>query len=63
MLQEVLEEDDFLEVSSARSLVNISGTVRAADLKFPQVKDMVLLHIHIVLWVYCSTNTTMVAKI
>jgi hypothetical protein len=34
ILQEVLEDDDFLEVSSARRLVNILGTVRATDLKF-----------------------------
>jgi hypothetical protein len=32
MLQEVLENNDFLKVSSARRLVNISGTVRAIDL-------------------------------
>jgi hypothetical protein len=30
-------------VSSARRLVNISGMVRATDLKFSQVKDMDLL--------------------
>jgi hypothetical protein len=40
MLPEVLEDDDFLQVSSARRLVNISGTVRVIDLKFLQVKDM-----------------------
>jgi hypothetical protein len=28
MLPEVLEDDDLLQVSSARRLVNISGTVR-----------------------------------
>jgi hypothetical protein len=28
MLQEVLEDDDFLQVSSTRRLVNISGMVR-----------------------------------
>jgi hypothetical protein len=28
MLQEVFEDDDFLQVSPARRLVNISGTVR-----------------------------------
>jgi hypothetical protein len=44
MLPEVLEEDDeFLQVSSARRLVNISGTVRPIDLTFAQVKDMGLL--------------------
>jgi hypothetical protein len=63
MLQEVLEDDDFLEVSSARRLVNISGTVRATDLKFSQVKDMGLLHMHMGLWVYCSATTTMLAEI
>jgi hypothetical protein len=47
MLQKVLEDDDFLNVSSARRLMNISGTVRAADLKLSQVKDMALLHMHI----------------
>jgi hypothetical protein len=46
MLQEVLEDDDFLKVSSARRLVNISGTARAIDLKFSQVKDMGLLQRH-----------------
>jgi hypothetical protein len=56
MLQKVLENDDFIEVSSARRLVNISGTVRAFDLKFSKVKDMGL-------WVYCSGTTTMVAEI
>jgi hypothetical protein len=40
MLLEVLEDDDFLQVSSARRLVNISGTVRAVDFKFSQVKDI-----------------------
>jgi hypothetical protein len=44
MLQEVLEDDDFSEVTSARRLVNISGTVRATNLKFSQVKDMGLMH-------------------
>jgi hypothetical protein len=63
MLLEVLEDDDFLEVSSARRLVNISGTVKATDLKFSQVKDMGLLHKHMGLWVYCSATTTMVADI
>jgi hypothetical protein len=63
MLQEVLENDDFLEVSSARRLVNISGLVRAIDLKFLQVKNMVLLHMYIGIWVYCSATTTMVAEI
>jgi hypothetical protein len=61
MLQEVLEDDDFLEVSSARRLVNISGTVGATDLKFLQVKDMGLLHMG--LWFYCSAITIMVAEI
>jgi hypothetical protein len=32
MLQEALEDDDFLQVSSAGRLVNISGTVRAIDM-------------------------------
>jgi hypothetical protein len=63
MLQEVLENDDFLEVSSARGLVNISGMVRAIDLKFSQVKDMGQLHMHMGLSVYCSAPTTMVAEI
>jgi hypothetical protein len=63
MLPEVLEDDGFLEVSSARRLVNISGTVRAIDLNFSQVKDMGLLHMHMGLWVYCSATTTMVAEI
>jgi hypothetical protein len=40
MLPEVLVDDDFLEVSSARRLVNISEMVKAIDLKFSQVKDM-----------------------
>jgi hypothetical protein len=40
MLQEVLADNDFPRVSSARRLVNISGTVRAIDLKFSQVKYM-----------------------
>jgi hypothetical protein len=38
MLQEVMEDDYFLQVSSARRLVNIYRTVRAIDLKFSQVK-------------------------
>jgi hypothetical protein len=63
MLQEFLEIDDFFKVSSAIRLVNISGTVRAIDLKFLQVKDMGLLHMQIGLWVYCSATTTMVAEI
>jgi hypothetical protein len=63
MLQEVLENDDFLEVSFAWRLVNISGMVRAIDLKFSQVKDMGLLHLHMGLLVYCSATTTMVAEI
>jgi hypothetical protein len=33
MLEEVLEDDDFLQVFSARRLVNISGTVKDGDLK------------------------------
>jgi hypothetical protein len=40
MLAEVLEDDNFLQVTSARGLVNISGTVRAIDLKCSQVKNM-----------------------
>jgi hypothetical protein len=40
MLQEILENDDFCQVSSARRLENISGTVKAIDLKFSQVKNM-----------------------
>jgi hypothetical protein len=63
MLLEVLENDYFLEVSSARRLVNISGTVRVIELKCLQVKYMGLLHMHMVLWVYCSATTTMVAEI
>jgi hypothetical protein len=63
MLQELLENDDFLKVSSARRLVNISGTVRATDLKFAQVKDMGLLQMHMGIWVYFSTSTTIVAEI
>jgi hypothetical protein len=39
MLQEVLEDDDFRQVSSAR-LVNISGTVRAIYMTFSQVNDV-----------------------
>jgi hypothetical protein len=63
MLQEVLKDNYFLEVYSAIRLVNISGTVKSTDLKFSQVKDMGLLHMHMGLWVYCSTTTTMVAEI
>jgi hypothetical protein len=33
MLLKVLEDDDFLQVSSARRLVNISGLVRAIEFK------------------------------
>jgi hypothetical protein len=40
MLPEDLGDDDFLQVSSERRLLNISGTVRAIDLKFKQVKDI-----------------------
>jgi hypothetical protein len=40
MLPEVLVNDDYLTVSSARRLVNISGMVRAIVLKFFQVTDM-----------------------
>jgi hypothetical protein len=40
MLQEVLQDDYFLQVSSARILVNISGTVRAINLNLLQVKDI-----------------------
>jgi hypothetical protein len=42
MLQEVLGDDDFLQVSSARRLVNMTGT--AIDLEFSQAKE-VGLHI------------------
>jgi hypothetical protein len=38
MLPEVLVDDDFLEVSSARRLVK--GRVKAIDLKFAKVKYM-----------------------
>jgi hypothetical protein len=40
MLQDVFEDDDILQVSSARRLVNISGTVRVIDLKFSHGKDI-----------------------
>jgi hypothetical protein len=63
MLQKVLVDDDFLEVFSARRLVNILGTVRAIDSQFAQVKYMGLLNMHIVLWVFCSATTTIVAEI
>jgi hypothetical protein len=43
VLPEVLEDDDFLLVSSAMILVNISGTVKAIDLRISHVKDMGLL--------------------
>jgi hypothetical protein len=36
----LLEDDDFLQESSARRLVNILETVRAIDLKLLQVKDI-----------------------
>jgi hypothetical protein len=62
MLQEVLENDNFLKVSSARRLLNILGMVEGIDLKFSQVKDMGLLHMHMGLWVYHSATTTMVAE-
>jgi hypothetical protein len=62
MLQEILEDDDLLEVSSARRLFNIIGTVRAIDLKFSQMKDIGLLHMHLGVWVYCSATITMVAE-
>jgi hypothetical protein len=61
--QEVLENDDFLEVSSARRLVNISGTVTLIDLNFSQVKYMGLLHMHMpTAYVYCSATTTIVPE-
>jgi hypothetical protein len=40
MLQEFLEEDNFMQVYCAKGLMNFSRTVRAIDLKFSQVKDM-----------------------
>jgi hypothetical protein len=40
MLQEIFEDDDFLHLSSAMRLVNISGIVRAIYFKFSQVKEM-----------------------
>jgi hypothetical protein len=46
MLQEVLEDNDFVQMISVGRLVNISGAVRAIDLKFFQVKDMGLMHMH-----------------
>jgi hypothetical protein len=58
MLQEVVENYYFLQVSFARRLVSISGTVREIDLKLSQVQDMGLLHMHMALWVYCSATTT-----
>jgi hypothetical protein len=63
MLKEVFEDDYFLEVSSARRLVNISGLVRETHLTFSQVKNRGLLHMHMGLRVYCSATTTMVAEI
>jgi hypothetical protein len=63
MLQKVLENDDFLEVSSARRILNISETVLAIDLKCSQVEDMGPLHMQLGLKVYCSTTTTVVAEI
>jgi hypothetical protein len=63
MFHEVLENNDFLKVSSARRLVNIKGTARAIEWKFSQVKNIGLLHMHMGLWVYCSATPTMVAEI
>jgi hypothetical protein len=63
MFQEVFENDDFLKVSTARRLVNISEMARAIDLKISQVKDIGLLHMHMGIRVYCSAPTTMVAEI
>jgi hypothetical protein len=40
MLLEVLVDDDFLELSSSKRLVSISGVVKAIELIFLQVKDM-----------------------
>jgi hypothetical protein len=40
MLPEVLGDDDLLQVSSARTLVNILGLLKAIDLTFLQVKYM-----------------------
>jgi hypothetical protein len=40
MLLEVLEGDDFLQVSSARRLVSISGTVRAIDLTLSEEQNI-----------------------
>jgi hypothetical protein len=61
MLQEVLEDDDFLYASSAKRSVNISGMVRAIELKISQLKDMSLPCLNE--RVYCSATTTMVAEI
>jgi hypothetical protein len=60
VLQEVLEDDDFLKVFSARRLVNISGTIKEIDLKFSQVKDMGLPGLNGMVY---SALTTMVAEI
>jgi hypothetical protein len=63
MLPEVFEADDFLQVSSAKRLVKISGMGRAIDLKFSQVKYMGLLHMHMGPWVYYGATTIMVTEI
>jgi hypothetical protein len=60
---DALENDHFLEVSSAWRLVDIAGTVTEIDLNVLQVKDMGLLHMHMSLWVYCSATISMVAEI
>jgi hypothetical protein len=39
MLQEVLEDEDIVQVPSARPLVNISGIIRTIGLKCQQVND------------------------
>jgi hypothetical protein len=44
MLQEVLEDHDFPQVSSARGLVNMSGTESVIDWKFSQV-EYICLHV------------------
>jgi FtsZ-interacting cell division protein YlmF len=40
VLPKVLVDDNFLEVSSARRLMDISGTIRAINWKFSKVKNM-----------------------
>jgi hypothetical protein len=61
MLQEVIEDDDLLQVSSAMRLVNISGTIR--DGKEVKVSKQLYYQTSLNERVHSSATTTLVQKL